>query len=263
MGIKDQKEFKAEAAAPQFEAQPATETTTATQENTINTTTEQTASAGAKAATAIAAASASSALAVATPKPKFTVAFADKNNVFDTATVEGLALAAPRIKGEQGSIFMADVDVGTKIQFELISFNHRWAVSSGENDAEAKEYFRVSFDNKTLSGSGASLADYVEGLKAQGFSKAKVSPYMDIWGFVVWTEKGGEVPVEERQLSCIQASQTSLGAFTAFATTRGLLESRGLVQPLEVIEMHAEKRISGTNKYTNFSFHAPAAVAAK
>jgi hypothetical protein len=78
---------------------------------------------------------------------KFKVAFVDKNNVFDTQTVESLALATPSIKGEQGSIFMGDVDMGSSIHVELISFNHRWAIGSGENDAEAKDYFKVSYDN--------------------------------------------------------------------------------------------------------------------
>ena len=83
---------------------------------------------------------------------------------------------------------------------------------------------------------------------------------MDMWGFVTWTEKTGPVPAEERQLVRVQASQTSMGAFVAFATTRGLLESRGLVKPIDVIEIHAEKRTSGTNKYTNMSFFAPKEV---
>jgi hypothetical protein len=50
-----------------------------------------------------------------------------------------------------------------------------------------------------------------------------------------------------------------MGAFAAFSTTRGLLESKGLVKPISVIEVHAEKRSKDTFKYTNFSFHVPKA----
>lgn len=248
MALKNKPEFE-----PMTEA--TSDTATMTEDNTMTTTTKDS---GATAALAIAKA-ATTAVGEAKPAAKFSVAFADKNNVFDTATVEGLALAAPRIKGEQGSMSIADAELGTEIHFELISFNHRWAIGSGTDDKEAKDYFKVSYDNETLSGDGTSVEKYIESLKAQGFSKAKKSPYMDLWGFVVWSEKAGDVPVDERQLACLQASQTSMGAFTSFATTRGLLESKGIAKPIDVIGVRAMKRTSGSNKYTNFEFFVPKA----
>ena len=223
----------------------------------MNTTTQDQAAAGVAAATAIAKAATT---AVGAPAPKFAVAFGDKAGVFDNATVEGLSLAAPRVRAEQGTLFLGkDDDLGAAAQFELVSFNHRWAIGTGEQDSEAKDFFRVSMDGVTISGEGGTCEAYIESLKAQGFTKAKKTPYMDLWGFVVWSEKKGDIPVDERELVCVQASQTSMGAFVAFATTRGLLESRGVAKPLEFIEIHAEKRTSGTNKYTNMSFHAPKA----
>lgn len=156
----------------------------------------------------------------------FEPAFKDKCGVFDTATVEGLAMSAPRIKGEQGALFLGQEDLGDAIEFELVSFNHRWALGSGENDKEARDYFRVSYDNTTISGDGTLISDYMDDLKSKGFKRAKKSPYLDLWGFVVWSKNKGAIPVDERQLVCLQCSQTSMGAFTGFATTRGLLESR-------------------------------------
>ena len=51
-----------------------------------------------------------------------------------------------------------------------------------------------------------------------------------------------------------------MGAFTGFATTRGLLESKGVAKPIDVIEVHAEKKMnSKQDKYTNFSFFVPKA----
>ena len=254
MSLRNQPEFEQMETETGIETAATVETTT--KEETMNTTTD-TASASVQATTAIATAAASSALSTVTTPTKFKVAFADKCGIFDTATVEGLALAAPAAKGEQGSVFVGEVDLGSKVRFELISFNHRWTVGTGETDSESKEKFRVSLDGKTLSGTGDSLADYVESLKAEGYSKAKVSPYLDLWGFVTWSEKNGDIPADSRELCRVQCSQTSMGAFTAFATTRGLLESKGIAQPIDEIEIHAEKRVSGTNKYTNFSFHVP------
>lgn len=187
---------------------------------------------------------------------RFSKAFSEFENMLDTMTVESLSLAAPRIKGEQGSMFLGDKDLGDTIHFELVSYNARWVIGSGENDKEAKDYFRVSYDNKTLT-TGEDVADYLESLKAQGFKKAKKSPYLDVWGFVTWSAKNGTIDVESRQLACLQCSQTSLGAFMAFATTRGLLMKAGLVEELSTIEVKALKQVNGTNKYTNFGFAAP------
>ena len=191
---------------------------------------------------------------------KFEPAFKDKNNVFDNATVEGLSMAAPRIKGEQGSMALGDQDLGEAIQFELVSFNHRWAIGTGENDKEAKDFFRVSLDNETISGEGTLVTDYLNTLRAKGFAKAKKSPYMDLWGFVTWSSKTGAIPVDERQLACLQCSQTSMGNWTSFCTSRGLLEQSGRVKPIDLIEVHAQKQSNKNgDKYTNFSFFVPKA----
>ena len=211
----------------------------------------------AQASTAIAKAASTG---VSTNVRKFEPAFKDKNNVFDNATVEGLSMAAPRIKGEQGSMALGDQDLGEAIQFELVSFNHRWAIGTGENDKEAKDYFRVSLDNETISGEGTLVTDYLNTLRAKGFAKAKKSPYMDLWGFVTWSSKTGAIPVDERQLACLQCSQTSMGNWTSFCTSRGYLEMSGRVKPIEVIEVHAQRQTNkDSKKYTNFSFFVPKA----
>ena len=98
----------------------------------------------------------------------FEPAFKDKCGVFDTATVEGLAMSAPRIKGEQGALFLGQEDLGDVIEFELVSFNHRWALGSGENDKEARDYFRVSYDNTTISGDGTLKTEFMDDLLSSG-----------------------------------------------------------------------------------------------
>lgn len=219
--------------------------------------TEPAATAAIEASTAIAKASSG---AVSTKVRNVSAnAFSDKEGVFDIDTVEGLSMNAPRIKGEQGSLFQGTDDLGDAIHFELISFNKRWAIGTGENDKEAKDYFKVSYDNVHLSGEATLIEDYIDSLKAQGFSKANKSPYMDLWGFVIWSAKTGHIEPDMRQLACLQCSKTSMGAFTAFRATRGIMEVKGLLKPIDVIEVHAEKRVSGTNKYTNYSFFAPKA----
>lgn len=253
MGIRDQKEYQAAAFEP-MEGETETTTATTTKDETMTTQTT-TQDAGVAATTAIAKAATT---AVGAAK-KMKIAFAEQQNVFDTDTVEGLSMASPRIKGEQGSLFAGDKDLGSKIRFEIVSWNKRWAIGNGENDSESKEFFRVSLDGQTITTDGTLITDYVDGLKAQGFSKARVSPYLDVWGFVTWSEKVGDIPVDERELSILQCSQTSMGAFVSFCTTRGLLESKGVAQPLSEVDVTAMKRQSGSNKYTNLAFSAPKA----
>ena len=236
MSLKNRPEFEAE-----VETEVEVETTTTTEkEITMNTQ-----------STSVAAANNT---AVGAPA-KFAVAFKEMNGFFDMATVESLALATPRIKGEQGSLYRDQDDLGKEVSLEIVSFNPRWVIGTGENtsDAESKGAFRVSYDGETTT-DGENVHDYIEALKAQGYTKAKKSPYLDIFGFIV--AKGGkEIPEESRELVCLQCSKTSMGAFQAFATTQGLLQSRGLATENSVIKVRAEARSMGTNKYTNFSFH--------
>lgn len=252
MGLRNQPEFETE-------TEVETQTTTETAKETNMNTSTKTVDAGVAASTAIATASATSSTAVAAARPatKLQLAFVDKQAVFDVSTVEGLALALPRVKGEQGSLFAGDKELGENIHFEIVSTSPRWVIGIGEDTKEAKDFFRVSYDGETISGDTISISAYVESLKAQGFDKTNVSPYLDIFGFVTWAEKGGEIEPEKRELSCLQCSKTSMGNFTAFATTRGLLESRGLAKPIDVVQVTAMKRVSGSNKYTNFAFSAP------
>ena len=47
----------------------------------------------------------------------------------------------PCIKGEQGSMFLGDKDLGDTIHFELVSYNARWVIGSGGNDKGSKGLF--------------------------------------------------------------------------------------------------------------------------
>lgn len=231
---------------PEFESQ----TDTATKENTMHATTEHNQAAASVAATTAIAKAASTAVGSV---GKFAIAYAELNGVFDNATVEGLALATPRIKAEQGSLFKGEEDLGGAIRIEPISFNHRWTISTGETDTESKEFFRVTYDKQTTN-KGENVEDYIASLKAQGFDKAEMSPYMDIFGLIVWSEKKGEV---EPELVCLQAAKVSTGKWSAFCATQGILVSRGLAEQASVVEVYAEKLTSGSNKYTAMNFRRP------
>lgn len=249
MGLKDHS-----ASAPAFE--------TDSEDETMAVSASDQATADVAATTAIAAASAG-AVAVAKPALKFKMGFADQKDAFPVEAVVGLSNSAPRIKGEQGACYIEQNSLGTKIRMSVESWNHRTLVSAGldPKDAgyeESKQYIRNSYDGgATIFGEGQSVKEYLDYLKSIGYDKARSSQYIDVWGFVTWTEKKGDVPAEEQTLHLLQASQTSAGAFTAFCTTQGLLQSKGIGREFSEVEVHAEARAKGTLKYTNFSFHVP------
>ena len=197
--------------------------------------------------------------AVAVAKSGAVIAYADKKDVFDTATVEALSLGAKRIKGEQGSAYIETEDLGKTFTIEIISFNSRWAIGTGNSTqtSEDKAKFRVSYDGVSIPNEDLSMAEYVRSLKEEGYTKVKASPYIDLWGFLVKTEKKGEIPLEEREMVLVQLSQTSIGNWTHFCTTRGMLAAKCGVPISEMIEVVAQAQANGTNKYTNFNFRAP------
>lgn len=212
-----------------------------------------------QATTAIAAAKST---AVASPRPTIKMAFADQKDAFPVDVVAALSQSTPRIKGEQGEAYIEQTSLGKKFRMTVESWNTRKLISAGlgQNDPgykESIEYLRTSYDMKTVHNDGQTVEEYIEYLKSLQYEKAKASDYGDIWGFVTWTEKEGDIPPEKMKLHLLQASQTSLGAFQGFCTTQGLLAMKGITTLPETLEVHAEARSKGTMKFTNFSFHSP------
>lgn len=210
---------------------------------------------------AVPAVSASTAVGQVIKSGGFQAAFQEQDNFLSIVDVQELALAAPTIKGEQGSFFIGTQELGDEIRVELISFNPRWAIGCGEDNKESKDFFRVSYDGKTVHGEGTSIEDYMDDLRVQGFNNPKMSLYKDIWVLLTWSKIGGEVAAEDQQITRLQASQTSAGAFNAFAKTQGLLESKGIRKASPYFGVRAMKRAKGDNKYTNFEFFTLKAAA--
>lgn len=214
-----------------------------------------------QATTAIAAAK-STAVAAATQTRARPVAFQAQHWAFSESDAAGLSQSAPRIKGEQGSAYILEKELGKKFRFLVESWNDRKLISAGLDSKdpgyqEAMQYLRTSYDLETIHDDGRTIDEYLEYLKSLGYDKAKASNYTDIWGFVTWTDKDGEVAPDKWEIHLLQASQTSQGAFKGFCATQGLLFDRGVIPALpEEVEVHAMARSKGTMKYTNFAFVA-------
>ena len=241
---------------PEFEAmETETAVQTATKEETMTThTVENAASASVAATTAIATAAATS---VGAPI-KYSKAFATKENAIPVEDVEMWHPAAPYITGEQGAAKHSKKGkIGTTLTFLVESFNLRFLVVPGSNDKEAREKCRNSFDKKTISGDTTLVADYIEALKAEGYPKAHLETYVDLWGYVLKSDKEGVEDPDE--LVRVQLSKTSSQNFGYFCGQRGRAESSGKVPKLETVQITAESQEGSSGSYTNFSFAAPKA----
>lgn len=194
---------------------------------------------------------------------KFPPIYADKQDAFDIETVVGLSMAVERVKAEQGACYIGNDSLGTRCHVEIISWNYRWILSPGLQSKdpgyeESKQYLANTYDNQTVYGKDVTVEEYLQDLKeTHAYDKANKSMYIDLFGMLTWTEKKGDIPEEERKMVVVQLSQTSAGQFAAFCQTQGVLVAKGVVKNVsDVVEIEAVARTKGTNKYTNFSFHA-------
>ena len=252
---------------PEFESQDDTTTETATtKEKTVTqqapTVDKAAVAAGLAAATAIAKAATGTAVGEAKAPIKYRKAFEEKDNAIPIEDVEQWQLAAPAVTAEQGKAKHSKKGpIGDKFHLRVESFNMRYLAVPGVNDKEAKDKVRNSYDKLTISGEpGSSVMDYIDALKAEGYPKAHLEPYVDLWGYITWSAKNGTIADEDQELVRVQLSKTSSANFAYFCGQRGRPESEGKVAKLEIVEITADAQEGKSGSYTNYSFSAPKAV---
>ena len=253
---------------PEFESQDdtTTETTTATKEKAVTkeapTVDKAAIAAGLAAATAIAKAATGTAVGEAKAPIKYRKAFEEKDNAIPIEDVEQWQLAAPAVTAEQGKAKHSKKGpIGDKFHLRVESFNMRYLAVPGVNDKEAKDKVRNSYDKLTISGEpGSSVMDYIDALKAEGYPKAHLEPYVDLWGYITWDAKNGTIADEDQELVRVQLSKTSSANFAYFCGQRGRPESEGKVAKLEIVEITADAQEGKSGSYTNYSFSAPKAT---
>ena len=237
-----------------FETETETETTTATEEGTMNTTTATPVSSpAAEASTAIAKASATSVAAARS----FAPALADAENVISPQDVADLGPGAfPKLTVDLGGFLMDKKDIGQKIRVELISWNKRWVVSPGVQNAEANELVKFSMDGVNLSGDTRTVKEYVNFLRdVEGYKDAAVKEYYSLWGNLVYANGADVAPIDQRMVE-VQLSPQSVGQFKAFQIEYGMKVSRGLVPDTKLLELTAEKKELKTNRFGIVKFAA-------
>ena len=111
---------------------------------------------------------------------------------------------------------------------EVLSFNDRYVLSTGEDDPKSNELVRFSLDGKFVDGTGEPVNDYLDSLREQGYEGASVKKYLAIYGMLEHEDMS--------EIVQIQVPPTSVSRFTRHQINEGVRISRLRAQGQEVVE---------------------------
>lgn len=199
--------------------------------------------------------------AVAVAK-KFTPALEEYKNVIDPSTMDFDTFTRVTV-GLDGFTDDQDVPLGKIIKIQLMSWNERYTVTAGEDNAEANEKVRFSLDGKTIDGTGESVTEYLKVLReVDGYENASVKKYYALYGFLMQTSapdakgypKVVDVDPVDRAIVSIQIPPRSVSLFTRYQITTGVKVSQGLIEPSDEIVLTQGKQAGKTKDYANIQF---------
>ncbi len=160
----------------------------------------------------------------------------------------------PKITADLGGFVMDEKLLGSKLKIQLLSWNEKFAVVTGVQDAEASEFFKVSYDGVNLVG-GGNVEEYLSWLKnVKGYEKASKKRYIDIWGFLTYANDK-DLPEDECKTVNVQVSPFSVSKFHAFQLDLGIRQGRGMTVS-DTIVLNAERGKMGSNNFGYITFSA-------
>lgn len=180
-------------------------------------------------------------------------------NAIPTTDLESLGFGVfPRVTvGLDGFSIDKTKELGKKIKIEVLSWSYVWIITHGENNnAEADKLIRTSYDGVNLKGGEGSVADYIKFLKeVEGYEKAAVKQYAEVYANLLWTEAGGDVAPEDLQIVQVSLSPQSVGQWGRYMLESGLRRARG-IEDTNVVVLTQEKKVLGSNKFGVAHFSA-------
>ena len=153
----------------------------------------------------------------------------EKNEwVFNVDDVRNFGPSAfPKIIADLGGLAIAGgSEIGKTVKVQVVSINPRWALTPNEQSDEATSLVRYSYDRETVENSELSVADYLQYMKDEGYTKASIKDYADLWVVVVETEEG-VTQISEGDIVHVQLSPQSLGQWKAFIAKSRVAAMRG------------------------------------
>lgn len=209
-----------------------------------------------EATTAIAKAQATS---VGAAKKGFSAALQELENQLDIEHVKALGVGTlPKLVADRAGFELGEgkdkKEFGDYVDFEIYSFNKRWLVTAGVDGEEGKEHLRTSYDGVTLENEAQDAKEYLGYLKEQGYPKADMRLYFDIWGFVTNSDKLGAVDEADREMIQLQLSPSSVKQFTAYQIQAGIKASMTKKEVSNVVRATIEKKEFNGNKFASIKF---------
>jgi hypothetical protein len=187
---------------------------------------------------------------------KFVNALLEYENIIPVEDVADLGVGTfPKITADLSGLVMdKNNELGSAIKIELISWNRRWVVTTGVDNAEAKELVKFSLDGVYLQGDNRTCKDYVAFLRdVEGYKDAAIKEYYSVWGNLTHT-KGQDIDPAEQQMVELQLSPQSVAQFKRYQLETGLKVSRGTAVESPMIEVVGNKRDQGGHRYGFMTF---------
>lgn len=195
--------------------------------------------------------------AVGSPLSKVSNPFEKHEWVFDVDSVRAFGPSAfPKVIADLGGLSIAGGDeIGKTLKVQVVSINPRWALTPNDQGDEASSLVRYSYDRETVENSELSVDDYLAYLKEEGYTKASIKDYADLWVEVVETHSDDVRGIAEGDIVHIQLSPQSLGQWKAFNAKARVAAMRGRdVSGDSVIVITQARRSFGTTNFGLMTF---------
>ncbi len=164
--------------------------------------------------------------------------------------------SVPAITAAQGSFSTKadDKDLGGKITLNIVSWQYQWVAGPNDNKADIETLKYSDTDDGRISNDGVDMAKHIDDLRAQGYSKAKLTHRLILVGEVV----DGDLA---NSLVQINLPDTGRRAFEQHMTQVAFQQARGKLTAEQantvVLTAVKEKSRSG-EQYTKVAFSLPA-----
>lgn len=206
------------------------------------------------------------ALAVPTPRKslgevlgsKFKTALVEYENVIDPSALEFDTF--PNVTVGLDGFSVGDRDLGKKVKIRLMSWNKRYIVTAAEDNEEANALVKFSLDGKVLDDDpSVSVAQRIAFLKAEGYEKAAMKEYYQLYGFLLAESAGSndlkELAVDDQMLVGVQCPPRSIAQFQRYQIEMGIKVSSGAITtPPDELVLTQSKEKGKSKSYAKILF---------
>jgi hypothetical protein len=98
-----------------------------------------------------------------------------------------------------------------------------------------------------LVGGEGRVDDYIAKLKAEGYDRAALKTYINIYGLLTWCEKEGDIGEDEQKLVMLSVSPKSTGRWGAYLLLSRMNAGKNRA-PTQTITLGADRATNGAGQ---------------